>query len=101
MQIGYRTAEAAKTCTRDYTSIKEVIDFVTREIVYKLLNPRITTHMRKKKPTFLQELLSIADEYVADSGRGREFAWSRNTVIPHPTYQKPHRPFNGHKFQQQ
>ena len=45
--------------------------------------------------------LTIADEYVADSGRGRESAWSRNTVNPQPTYQKLHRPFNGHKCLQQ
>ena len=100
-QMGYRTAEAARTCTRDCTSVKEVFDLVTREIVYKQLNPRITTHVRVQKPTSLQELLSIADEYGADSDRGRESAWSRNTVNPKSTYQKPHRPFNGHKFQQQ
>ena len=77
----------------DCTSVKEVIDLVTREIVYKQLNPRVTTHVRAQKPTSLQKL------YVADSGRGRESAWSRNTVNPQSTYQKPHRPFNGHKFQ--
>ena len=74
MQMGYRTAEAARTCTRDCTSVKEVIDLVTREIVFKQLNPRKTTHVRAQKPTSLQELLSIADEYVADSGRRRESA---------------------------
>ena len=100
-QTCYRTAEAARTCTRDSTSVKEVIDLVTWEIVYKQLNPRITTHVMDQKPTSLKELLSIADEYVADSGRARESAWSRNTVNPQSTYQKRHRPFNGHKFQQQ
>ena len=100
-QIGYGTAEATTTCARNCTSIKEVIDLVTREIVYKQLNPRIITHTMAQKPTSLQELLSIANEYVADSGRGRESAWRRSSVNPQPTYQKPHRPFNGHKFQQQ
>ena len=86
MQMGYRTVETARTCTRDCTSVKEVIDLVTREIVYKQLNPRIITHVRAQKPTSLQELLSITDEYVAGSGRGRESAWSRKTVNPQPTY---------------
>ena len=60
-QMGYRTAEAARTCTKDCTSIKEVIDLITREIVYKQLNPRITTHVRAQKPSSLQDFLSIAD----------------------------------------
>ena len=78
-----------------------MIDLITREIVYKQLNPRITTHVRAQKPSSLQDLLSIADEYVADSERGRESAWNRNMLYPQPTYQKAHKPFNGNKSQQQ
>ena len=37
-EMGYRMAEAARICTKDCTSIKEVIDLITREIVYKQLN---------------------------------------------------------------
>ena len=68
---------------------------------YKQLNPRITTHVRAQKLSSLQDLLSIADEYVADSERGRESAWNSNMLYPQPTYQKSYKPFNGNKSQQQ
>ena len=84
LQMGYRTAEAARTCTGDCTSSKEVIDLVNREILYKQLNLRITTQVRAQKPTSLHELLSIVDEYVTDSGKGRESAWSSSSVNPNP-----------------
>ena len=86
-EIDYRMAEAARICTKDCTAIKDVIDLITREIVYKQLNPRITTHVRAQKPSSLQDLLSTADEYVADSERGRESAWNRNMLYPQPTHQ--------------
>ena len=99
--MGYRMAEAARICTKDCTSIKDVIDLITREIVYKQLNPRITTHVRAQKPSTLQDLLSTADEYVTDSERGRESAWNRNMLYPQPSHQMSYKPFNGNKSQKQ
>ena len=78
-----------------------MIDFITREIVYKQLNPRITTYVRAQKPSSFQDLLRITDEYVVDSERGRESAWNRNMLYPQPTYKKSYMPFNGNKSQQQ
>ena len=102
-QVAYRIAEASRASTKDCKTKEEILELVNCELVFRQLHPRVTTHRRAQKPANLQELMRIADQYIADSARGRESGWSKYAVNQHPqaNYPKSSRPDNNYKNVQQ